>query len=138
MVQDPVKVDSGHYTVEVENDRVRVLRIKYGPREKSSMHGHPALVGVMLTDGHIRFTYPGGKSEEITATAGQVLHFPAVEHLPENLGDEPFEAIAVELKDHPVRGKPVQGKPKARAKAKPAKGKAGKREAAKRKPTKKR
>ena len=34
-------VDSGHYAVEMENDKVRVLRIKYGPHEKSVMHSHP-------------------------------------------------------------------------------------------------
>lgn len=96
--KDPIKVDSKHYKVEFENDKVRVLRIKYGPREKSVMHGHPALIGVMLTDGHIRFAYPDGKTEEITAKAGQVLNFPAVEHLPENLSDHLFEVIAVELK----------------------------------------
>jgi quercetin dioxygenase-like cupin family protein len=96
--QDPVKVDGRHYTVEHEDDRVRVLRIKYGAGEKSVMHGHPALVGVMLTDGKIRFTYPDGKTEDVTATAGQVLTFPAIEHLPENIGDNPFEVIAVELK----------------------------------------
>ncbi len=131
MAQDPVKVDSKHYTVEVENDKVRVLRIRYGPHEKSAMHAHPALVGVMLTDGHIRFAYPGGKSEEITAKAGQVLHFPAQEHLPENLSDEPFEAVVVELKTpRParavVKGKPAKAakaRPAVRAKARPAKGK---------------
>ena len=95
---DPVAVDPQHYTVELENDRVRVLRIRYGPGEKSAMHGHPALVGVMLTDGHFRFTYPDGRTEEITAKAGQVLSFDSLEHLPENLGDQPFEVIAVELK----------------------------------------
>src|SRR5438445_3779166 len=46
---DPVRVDPKHYTVELENEKVRVLRIKYGPREKSEMHGHPALLGIMLT-----------------------------------------------------------------------------------------
>lgn len=96
--QDPVRVDSRHYTVELENEKVRVVRIKYGPREKSVMHGHPALVGIMLTDGDIRFTYPDGKVEDIRAQAGQVLSFPAHEHLPENLGDKPFEAVIVELK----------------------------------------
>ena len=30
--------------------------------------------------------------------AGQVLNFPALDHLPENLGDQPFELVAVELK----------------------------------------
>ena len=130
MAKDPVKVDSGHYTVEVENDKVRVLRIRYGPREKSVMHGHPALVGVMLTDCYIRFTYPGGKREEITAKAGQVLDFPAVEHLPENLSDQRFEAIAVELKTPRPAPTAVQ--------AKRAKGKAAKPRAVKGRPAKKR
>ena len=95
---DPVKVDSKHYTVELENEKVRVLRIKYGPHEKSKMHGHPAIVGIFLTDGHMRFTYPDGKSEDITAKTGQVTYFPAFEHDPENLSDKPFEVIGVELK----------------------------------------
>ena len=96
---DPVKVDSKHYTVEVENEKVRVLRIRYGAREKSQMHGHPALVAIMLTDCHARFTYPDGKTEEINAKAGEVKYFPAFEHLPENLSDQPFEVIGIELKD---------------------------------------
>jgi hypothetical protein len=35
--QDAVKVDPKHYKVEFENDQVRVLRITYGPGEKSVM-----------------------------------------------------------------------------------------------------
>jgi hypothetical protein len=54
--QDPVHVDPKHYTVELENDQVRVVRVRYGPHEKSETDGHPALVGVMLTDAQIRFT----------------------------------------------------------------------------------
>jgi len=96
--QDPVHVDAKHYTVEFENDQVRVVRVRYGPHEKSVMHGHPALVGVMLTDSQIRFTYPDGTSEDITGKAGQVLQFPAIEHLPENLSSQQFEAVIVELK----------------------------------------
>ena len=95
---DPVRVDSKHYTVEHEDDKVRVLRIKYGPGEKSVMHSHPAIIGVMMTDAQIRFTYPDGRSEDITAKAGQVLSFPALDHLPENIGANTFEVIAVELK----------------------------------------
>jgi quercetin dioxygenase-like cupin family protein len=95
---NPVAVDPKHYTVELENERVRVLRIKYGPHEKSVMHSHPALVAIMLTDGHVRFTYPDGKTEDVNVKAGQVLQFPALAHLPENVGDQPFETIGVELK----------------------------------------
>ena len=95
---DPVKVDPKHYSVEFENDKVRVLRIKYGPGEKSVMHGHPASVGIFLGDASFRFTFPDGKTEDGTALTGQVMHFDALEHLPENTGAKPFEVIAVELK----------------------------------------
>src|ERR1039458_7259585 len=51
---DPVKVDAKHYKVELENESVRVLRITYGPGEKSVMHYHPNSVAVFLTDGKTR------------------------------------------------------------------------------------
>ena len=63
IAQDPVKVDSKHYKVEVENSQVRVLRINYGPKEKSVMHSHPAGVVVFLTGQTAKFNLPGGKSE---------------------------------------------------------------------------
>jgi hypothetical protein len=94
---DPVKADSRHYTVEFENDKIRVVRIKYGAKEKSVMHGHPESVSVFLNDCKAKFTYPDGKSENIEAKAGQVMHMDAFEHDPENLGG-PFELIQVELK----------------------------------------
>jgi len=98
VAQDPVEVDSRHYTVELENERVRVLRIKYGPYEKSKMHGHPNLVAVFLTDAEGRFTYPDGRTEDISAKAGQVIYMDAMVHDPENISDKSFEVIAVELK----------------------------------------
>src|SRR6476469_602852 len=68
--KDPIAVDPKHYTVEFENEKVRVLRIKYGPHEKSQMHGHPSSIGVMLTDFHSRFTYPDGSAEDVNGQAG--------------------------------------------------------------------
>ena len=98
LAQDPVKVDSKHYKIEVENSQVRVLRVKYGPREKSVMHSHPFGVVIYLTDAHVRFHLPGGKSEVKTGKAGTAEMTPEGEHLPENLDNKPFEAILVELK----------------------------------------
>ncbi len=111
LAQDPVKVDAKHYKVEFENARVRVLRVKYGPREKSVMHSHPALVAVFMTDSRVKFTFPGGKTEEATAKAGGVRYFPAVRHLPENLTDHDIEVILVELKG--AKRKPAAKKPAA-------------------------
>ena len=96
--EDPVKVDPRHYKVEFENERVRVLRIKYGPGEKSVMHGHPESVSVFLTEAHAKFTYPDGQTEDINANAGMVQHMDAFSHLPESLSGTPFEVILVELK----------------------------------------
>src|SRR2546426_12808657 len=96
--QDPVQVDPKHYKVEFENDEVRVLRVQYGPGEKSVMHSHPDAVQVFLTDVRATFTYPDGKSEELTAKAGEAKWHPAFAHLPENVNDKPLELILVELK----------------------------------------
>jgi quercetin dioxygenase-like cupin family protein len=96
--QDAAKVDPKHYKVEFENDKVRVLRITYGPGEKSVMHGHPDAVAVFLTDFNGKFTLPDGKSNEMTGKAGQAVWTPSGKHLPENTGANPFELILVELK----------------------------------------
>ena len=95
---DAVRADPAHYTAEFENERVRVLRVRYGPREKSAMHAHPAAVAVFLTEGDIRFNFPDGKTEELHVKAGQTHWDPATTHLPENLSEKPFEAILTELK----------------------------------------
>jgi hypothetical protein len=97
--RDPVKLDAKHYKVELENDRVRVVRIKYGGNEGSVMHQHPPGIGVFLTDADFKFSYPDGRAEDIHAKAGQVLWFGEVwEHNPQNLSDAGAEVIYVELK----------------------------------------
>src|SRR5438093_12972138 len=96
--QDPVKVDPKHYQAVFENAQARVLRIHYGPHEKSVKHSHPSAVAVFLTDQDARFALPGGKTEERRATAGEARWTPAETHLPENLGDQPMEIILIELK----------------------------------------
>ncbi len=96
--QDAVTADPKHYTVEFENDRVRVLRVSYGPHEKSAMHGHPDSVAVYLTDGHIRITLPGGRVGDPHVKAGQAMWHPAGKHAIENLGSTPFVLVLTELK----------------------------------------
>jgi quercetin dioxygenase-like cupin family protein len=95
---DPVKVDPKHYKVEFENESVRVLRITYGPGEKSVMHDHPNSVAVFLTDGTTRMTMPEGAPQDVPSKAGAAVWTPAGSHLPQNVGSKPFELILVELK----------------------------------------
>ena len=96
--QDPTKVDPKHYMVVFENDQVRVVRIAYGPYEKSVMHEHPSGVAVSLTTHRFKFTFPDGTTEERSWKAGDAWWVKAETHLPENLSDEPFELILVEIK----------------------------------------
>jgi quercetin dioxygenase-like cupin family protein len=98
LAQDPVKVDSKHYKVEFENSQVRVLRINYGPHEKSVMHRHPNSVAIFVTDVNGKFTFPNGKTQDISSKAGSTQWTPGGLHLPENTSDQPFEVILVELK----------------------------------------
>ncbi len=98
LARDSVSVDPKHYQVEFENDRVRVLRIRYGPKEKSVMHDHPAGVVVYVTDQNGRFAFPDGTKSDVTGKAGEVAWADAVTHLPENRSDEPLEVVLVELK----------------------------------------
>jgi quercetin dioxygenase-like cupin family protein len=98
VAQDPTVVDAKHYKVMFENDRVRILKITYGPKEKSVMHEHPNAVAVFLTDGQIKFELADGKSQDAAVKAGQAMFTPGGKHLPENVGDKPFEVVLVELK----------------------------------------
>lgn len=92
-------MDPAHYKVELNNARVHVVRLSYGPHEKSVMHGHPPGLVVFLTDAHFKFTYLDGKTEEVSGQKGHFLWFgKAWSHLPENLNDAPFEALYVDLK----------------------------------------
>ena len=112
--QDAVKVDPKHYSVVSENDQVRILKVHYGPHEKSVMHSHPNTVAVFLTDAKGTFTFPDGKKQDFAVKAGESQFATAGTHLPENTGDAGMDVIVIELK-----GKTA--KAAAAAKAVPAK-----------------
>jgi quercetin dioxygenase-like cupin family protein len=97
--QDAVKVDPKHYSVMSENDQVRILKVHYGPHEKSIMHSHPPTVAVFLTDAKGTFTFPDGKKEAFDVKTGQALYTKGeYTHLPENTGDKGMDVVVIELK----------------------------------------
>lgn len=96
---DAVTADPDHYNVEFENDVARVLRIKYGPGETSTMHHHPANCAIFLGSQLTTFEMPDGEVMEPPATElGQVDCFDAHDHLPTNVGDGTLELVLLELK----------------------------------------
>jgi quercetin dioxygenase-like cupin family protein len=98
-IPNAVKADPKHYTVEFENDTIRVVRIKYGPGETSSMHSHDANCAIFLADGEMTMELPDGSSSLVPANAtGAVNCGDAEVHLPTNVGDTSVELILVEMK----------------------------------------
>jgi len=97
---DPVKVDPKHYKVELDNDQVRVLRVKIGPHETAKMHEHALnRVVTYITDQNFRVTTADGKVDTVQHKAGEVSWGAPAKHKEENLSDKPFEAVVVEVKN---------------------------------------
>ena len=98
-IPNAVTADPEHYTVEFENDTIRIVRIKYGPGEASIMHSHDANCAVFLNDGEMRMELPDGSSSVAPANPmGMVDCTDADAHLPTNIGDTAVELVLIEMK----------------------------------------
>jgi hypothetical protein len=84
-------------TVEFENDRVRVLRVKHAAREQHPRTSRRDRLIIYLRDGHIKRT-EGGKQEEIRRKAGEVVWKDRSQHQIENITVSEHEVLIVELK----------------------------------------
>ena len=86
---DPLKVDPNHYRIELENERVRVVRVRFGPLENGVVHQHVRnYVVVYMT-------------KQAKGDRGEVrLHLDegTITHTENNPLNQPVERIAVELK----------------------------------------
>ena len=98
MSGDAVSVAPQHYTVLLENDRVRVLESHMPAGEENQMHSHPAVVAIGLEGGSVQFTIPGGQTMEATLNAGEAMYMDAAEHATKNVGSSDIRVILVELK----------------------------------------
>ena len=83
---DPPAVDTSHYKVDLENEYVRVLRVRFGPQEKGATHEH------ILNRVVVYMNDQGNMKADDVRMAG------AATHAEENASTVPAERIAVELK----------------------------------------
>src|SRR5690349_6386024 len=75
LAQTPKSVspDPAHETIELENEQVRVIRVKLPPHTKSPMHPHPNRVVIPLTVQRSRATTSEGAVDERSRQPGQVF-----------------------------------------------------------------
>ena len=98
VAMDPVKVDPSRHKVEVENDKVRVLRIKIKAGDTTKQHEHPNGVAIFLTDVKTKFTRGDGTTREGENKRGEAIWAAGEKHTVNNMASKPAEIILVELK----------------------------------------
>ena len=92
---DAVTADARHYSVEFENEIVRVLRVRVGAGESAPPHRHDAYCAIEITDSSLR----EGNGPVSQSKAGQVFCGDALSHAPVNVGKAVAESIVVEFKN---------------------------------------
>jgi hypothetical protein len=92
---DAVAADAKHYSVEFENDVVRVLRVRLGAGESTPRHAHSAYCAIELSDSSLK----EGEGPTSESKAGQVFCGNATSHAPRNVGKGLAESIVVEFKN---------------------------------------
>ncbi|MCI0486046.1 MAG: hypothetical protein L0229_05550 [Blastocatellia bacterium] len=118
--QDPFTVAPQAYKLRFENDRVRVVRVHYAPREKLPVHNHPdkATIFVYLNDsGPVRFRHKEGFSGSFPATrpptkarAYRLAGIQPENHEVENLSDLPSDFLQIILKTEMVEASKFRGR----------------------------
>ena len=97
--QDPVKVAPDHFTVLLENERVRVLDFHSNAGAKIPLHSHPAYISYSIAGaGKTKFTSADGKVTEPTAKTGQATWHEPETHASEYQGAGTAHVLLVELK----------------------------------------
>src|SRR4051794_38932582 len=97
-LQKAISPDPEHEIVELDNDQVRVLRVRIPPNGKSVMHPHPNRVTIPLTVQRSRATTSIGAVEERSRKPGQGFWATANTHMTENLSDQLLETLIIEIK----------------------------------------
>lgn len=96
--KDALAADPAHYRLELENDRLRVLRLTLKADEVAPMHDDRDALFICLKECHIRLTRPGGHSQDIHLQAGESRWMYGDTRSEKNLGTQPLEVLVIETK----------------------------------------
>lgn len=101
----------------LENERVRVIEMKFKPGDQAGGISSPNRFVYALTDGSLVFAPPGKRPYELSFSAGEALWLPSESTATINDGEKEVRALVVEFKDG-GRGAAPAAKGKGRVKLK--------------------
>ena len=96
--QDPLAVGKGMYFMKMNNDRVRVMVVKFAPGQSIGMHRHPDHVVYVIQGGRLRVDEEGKDSVTMDLPTGGVFWLPAQAHQGRNVGKTQIKLLVTELK----------------------------------------
>ena len=96
--KDALVADPKHYKLELDNDRVRVLRLTLKGDETVPVHDDQDALFVCVKECHIRLTRPGGRPQDIHMQAGESRWIYADTRSEKNLSNQPLELLVIETK----------------------------------------
>ncbi len=94
---DPLVVDAEHFTLELDNDYVRVLRERLPANVQGAMHSHRARVSIYLNAASVVVTPLEGESVAVNLEAESIAWGEATTH--SGRADADLDNISVELRD---------------------------------------
>ena len=96
---DPVRLAPQWYRVTFDKPQARVLRVTIPGKAKVPLHAHARnRVVVYLSDAHMRVISDTGAASESKVAAGEVRWAGPAKHSEENLSDNAFDIVVVDLK----------------------------------------
>lgn len=95
---DVEEVKPSHTNTLLENNAVKVMKIKLASGEKVPMHVGTKRVVYSLSDHIVRFNKPDQSAEKQSFDTGGVHWHEGGEHSVENTGDKPAEFLVMEFK----------------------------------------
>ena len=95
---DAVRIDPARYKIDFENEKVRVVRLGFGPHEKGVMVEHPPRVLATLSDVSVKLVFQDGRTDQRGAPAGVAAWLEGETLQTENASDQPLEVVLIEPK----------------------------------------
>jgi hypothetical protein len=100
---DVLQVDTLHYRLDFENEKMRVLRLTLKPSETVPLHDDKDALVVCLKEYHVRFMSPNGRSEDIHMEPGVSRWIYGETRSEKNLGTKSVEMLFIEPKSANAR-----------------------------------
>ena len=95
---DPLEVAPDMYTLQFENERVRVMQVTFQPGQQIAEHSHPDHFVYVLEAGKLQITKADGMASDVELNVGDVLWIAAEAHSAVNTGDTVVRLLVTEIK----------------------------------------